>query len=332
MKGLVGGLSFATAILSLIALWAAVSAGEKKTQDVAKTATSAGNSPAITRLLAIPARRQWDDNAGYCGETCIQSLAMYYGTYISQYQVRAMIHADQRHELVISENGDEVLKNLRLTYQEWDSDRQPAPQYRAYLAWTKQQLRDGHPVIGTAYAKDETDPDYDHILPFIGFRSAHDAANYYDDDELVLYDNYARSSFIRPFSTMAAARSEVTEGAGYACYIPRNVDYGCAVTGIVDPHHETVPVQLSIDRWDEPDVVAGENAVTLHATLTIESLVPGRAYSLLRYDDYRQVPDAAFLAKGGYAWKHGFTAKGATQTIADTFLSSACVIYRCVAD
>ena len=218
MKGLFGGLSFATATVSLILLRAAVSAGQTNTQYIADAATSAGTSPAITRLLAIPARRQWDDNAGYCGETCIQSFAMCYGTYISQYQVRAMIHADQRHELVISENGDVVLKNLRLTYQRWDNDRQPAPQHKDYLAWTKQQLRDGHPVIGTAYMKGETDPDYDHIVPFIGFQSSHDTANYYDDDNLIFYDNYARRRFIRPFRTMAASRSDVPKG-DYAYYI-----------------------------------------------------------------------------------------------------------------
>ena len=69
-----------------------------------------------------------------------------------------------------------MLDNLRLTYEPWDNDRQPRPQYQAYLAWTKQQLRDGHPVIGTAYMKGESDPDYDHILPFIGFQSSHDTS------------------------------------------------------------------------------------------------------------------------------------------------------------
>ena len=331
MKSLSHRLSLAMVIASLISFWAAFSAEKEKTPDVMDTAKSAGNSKAITRILAIPARQQWDDNEGYCGETCIQLFAMYYGAYISQYQVRAMINSDQRHELVISENGDVVLNNLHLTYEQWDYDNQATPQYRAYLAWTKQQLSDGHPVIGTAYMKGETDPDYDHILPFIGFQSSHDTTNYYDDDKLIFCDNYADSSFTRSFGTMYATRSSVAKGT-YDYYIPENVDYGCSITGIVDPHHETVPVQLSVDRSDEPDVVAGEEAVTMHATLTITSLASGTTYSLLRYDDYRKVPDAAFLDKGGYAWKRRFTATGTTQTIADTFMSNDCVIYRCVAN
>ncbi|MGO9107665.1 MAG: hypothetical protein ACLP9L_00400 [Thermoguttaceae bacterium] len=331
MKSLICRLSFVAAMVGLISLSAAFSADREKPQDVVDTAKSAGNSKSITKVLAIPARRQWHDNEGYCGETCIQSFAMYYGAYISQYQVRAMINSDQEHELVICENEDVVLKNLHMTYQQWDYDKQPTPQCKAYLAWTKQQLRDGHPVIGTAYMKGETDPDYDHILPFIGFQSSHDSTEYYDDDKLIFCDNYARSRFTRRFRTMDATRSDVAKGT-YAYYIPRSVDYGCSITGIVDSHHETAPVQLNVDRWDEPDVVAGEKPVMMHGTLTIKALAPGKVYSLLRYDDYHKVPHADFLAKGGYAWRHRFTATGTTQTVADTFMSNDCVIYRCVAD
>ena len=77
--------------------------------------------------------------------------------------------------------------------------------------------------------------------------------------------------------------------------------------------------ELSVDRWDEPDVVAGEKRCHHAWNVTITSLVPGKAYSLLKYDDYHKVPDADFLAKGGYAWKHEFNATGTTQTFADTF-------------
>ena len=331
MMGLICRLSVVTAALSLISFSAAYSADKEKSAGVVDTMKSAGNSKLITKILAIPARCQWHDNEGYCGETCIQSFAMYYGTYISQYRVRAMVNSDQQHELVIGENEDVVLTNLHMTYEQWDYDKQPTPQYKAYLAWTKRQLSDGHPVIGTAYMKEEDDPDFDHILPFIGFQSAHDTTNYHDDDKLIFYDNYARSSFTRPFRTMYATRPDVTKGS-YAYYIPQSVDYGCSVTGIVDPQHETAPVQLNVDRWDEPNMVAGEKPVTMHGTLTIRSLVSGKTYVLLKYDDYQKVPHAAFLAKAGYTWKHRFTATAAIQTVADTFMSNDCVIYRCLAD
>lgn len=110
MKGLLGRLSFVAAIVNLLWLLAAFSAEDEKAQDVADTPVSPGKPKVIRRILAIPARQQWDDNKGYCGETCIQSFAMYYGAYISQYQVRAMIDPDQKHELVISENGEVVFR------------------------------------------------------------------------------------------------------------------------------------------------------------------------------------------------------------------------------
>jgi hypothetical protein len=306
-------------------------ADKAKTPDVAPSLKPVNNPRQITKVLEIPPRRQWDDNEGYCGETCIQAFAMYYGTYVSQYQVRAMINSDQRHELVICQNEDVVLKNLRLTYQQWDYEKQPTPQCKNYLAWVKRQLSAGHPVIGTAYMKGESDPDYDHILPFIGFQSVHDASSYHDNDLLIFYDNYDHSRFTRPFRTLPAIRQEVAKGA-FAYYIPQDDDYGCAVTGIADRGHETAPVRLSVDRWDEPDVVAGEKAVVMHANLTVSSLAQGKSYSLLRYDDYHKVPDTAFLTKGGYTWRHKFTAASAVETSADTFMSNDCVIYRCVID
>jgi hypothetical protein len=330
MKSLVCRIPLVTVAVGLILLLILSMAEKERTRDSLGATGGAGKSNMVTKTLAIPARQQWDDNEGYCGETCVQSVAMYYGTYISQFQARAMINSDQKHELVISANEDLVLKNLRLTYQQWDHNGKATPQCKSYLAWTKQQLRDGYPVIGTVYMREETDPDFDHILPFIGFHSVHDMTNYYDDDELIFYDNYSRGSFIRLFSTMYATRSEATAGH-YAYYIPQGEDYGCAVTGIVDPHHETLPVQLSVDRWDEPDVVAGERPVTLHGTLAIHSLVSGRQYSLLRYDDYRKVPSSHFLANGGYVSNRAFTAANRAQTLADTFTSNDCVIYRCVA-
>jgi hypothetical protein len=41
--------------------------------------------------LNIPPRAQWDNNNGYCGECAIQQIALYYGSYISQYNARKII-------------------------------------------------------------------------------------------------------------------------------------------------------------------------------------------------------------------------------------------------
>jgi hypothetical protein len=319
---------FAIPILYLLSI---VSAPPKKEGDFVKTTATDGNSRPIAKILPISARRQWDENDGYCAETCIQTVAMYYGTYASQSRIRAMIDPNQQDEVLIGEDEDEIFDNLRLTYERWDNDDQPTPQYKSYLVWTKQQLSKGYPVIGTVFMRGESDPDYDHILPFIGFQSAHDATDYYDDDKLIFYDNHSRNQFSRPFSTVYGSRSQANEGS-YDYYIPEKFDYGCSIMGIADRQHETVPVQLSVDRWDEPDVVAGQKPVTLHGTLAIKFLVPGKKYSLLKYDDYHKVPKTEFLAKGGYAWRRQFTATSATQAFNDDFMSDGCVIYRCVAE
>lgn len=43
-------------------------------------------------------RLQWDENSGYCGEVSIQSIALFYGTYISQYRVKG--HLAQKHPVI----------------------------------------------------------------------------------------------------------------------------------------------------------------------------------------------------------------------------------------
>jgi hypothetical protein len=71
------------------------------------------------------------------------------------------------------------------------------------------------------------------------------------------------------------------------------------------------------------------------ATVTVSSLTIGRAYSLLRYDDYRLVPTnataAQFLASQ-FTHRTDFTATGPTFTFVDpaTFTSSGTTYYRAV--
>ena len=282
-----------------------------------------------TTHLAISARQQWDENNGYCGETSVQSFALYFGTYASQYRVRAFINPDQQSQLLIGVNEQTPLRALHLTFEQWNSEG-PSPQWRSYLAWVKRELQQGAPVIGTLYVKGMHDPDYDHIVPFIGFRSSLDTSRYHASDTLLFNDNYAAATLARTFTTLAATRRIANSGR-FTYSIPSRVDYGCAVTGIVDTLRETVPVRLQVDRSSEPDLIAGAQPVTLNATVNIRSLVPGKTYSLLRYDDPARVPDSGFLAQGGYTSARPFTATAATQTFTDRFLSNGVVTYRCVA-
>lgn len=282
-----------------------------------------------TTLLAIPPRQQWGEKNGYCGETSIQSFALYFGTYASQYRIRAFINPDQQSQLLIGVNEQTALRALHLKFEQWNSNS-PTPQSQNYLAWVKQRLQKGAPVIGTLYIKGMTDPDYDHIVPVIGFRSSFATSRYHASDTLLFNDNIASTTLARTFGTLAATRRGTNTGR-FTYAIPSRVDYGCAVTGIVDTLRETVPVRLQVDRSSEPNLIAGAPPVTLNATVNIQSLVPGKTYSLLRYDDPSRVPDSGFLAKGGYTSTRTFTATAATQAFTDRFLSNAVVTYRCVA-
>ena len=285
-----------------------------------------GREPASA--LDIPPREQWDNNGGYCGELVIQQIGLYYGTYVSQYQARAIVDPAQQVEIWVGYNDNVVLDALRMTYERWDQT-QATPQYRNYLVWTKQHIHNLHPVSIAVYYSGGEDTDYDHIVAAVDAQSS-DWSSWHGDDTLSFNDGYERTAFTQQFSELYDTRAMSHNGARFDYCVPQDVDYGTAVTGIRDDLGETVPVQLTLDRWNEPNVSQGERAVYLQATVTARSLVPGNSYVLLRYDDYRQVPTSNFLASQ-YSWSKSFTAAGTTYTYQDQIPSNGVSIYRCVA-
>ena len=277
--------------------------------------------------LDIPPRLQWDNNNGYCGECSIQQIALYYGAYISQYRARAIIDPTQQQDVWVPENSGPIFDALRLTYQAWDSSS-ATPQYQAYLVWAKGHLQQGHPVIIDVYVQGESDPDYDHIIPATGFTSV-DATTYHTNDTLIFNDNYAATHYTRTFGSLYDTRAMSGNGAAYEYCIPRDTDYGCAVTGIKDDSGTALPVSLKVDRWDEPNIPQGASPVQLNATIQMRSLTAGSQYALLRYDDYRNVPTSNYLSSA-FSAAMVFVATNSVQMLSDRFLSNTTVIYRCV--
>jgi hypothetical protein len=277
----------------------------------------------VSRQLDIPGRLQWDNANGYCGETSIQMIGLYFGNYISQNVCRTVAGG----ELLIADNDEAALDNLSFTHSEWDYN-QSTPQYQNYLVWVKQQLFNCHPVIITVYVQGMSDPDYDHIIPAIGF-SANDTSTFNNTDQLLFNDCYDSTYYTRTFQSMWDTRSMSGNGASYEYCIPKNVDYGCAVTGIKDIQQVTKPVQLSINRWDEPNVTLGESPVQLNATATISDLNIGSKYALLRYNNYTSVPSSNFNPLNADEVFY-FTAASLTKTYNDTFMSNTAVFYRCI--
>jgi hypothetical protein len=277
----------------------------------------------INVLLDIPGRLQWDNANGFCGETSIQMSALYYGNYICENITRTLAGG----ELLVAENDTTALRKLSLTYDEWDYN-QSTPQYQNYLVWAKKHLNNHHPVIITVYVKGSSDPDYDHIIPAIGF-SAASVNTYNDADDLIYLSCYDSLYFTRTFASIWDTRSMNGNGATYDYCIPKNVDYGVAVTGIKDVQNVTRPVHLDIDSWDEPNISLGASPKMLHATITIDSLTNGQQYALLRYNSYLNVPSSNFNPLTADAAKY-FTASGSTKMYTDSFMSNTATFYRCI--
>jgi hypothetical protein len=277
--------------------------------------------------LDIPPRRQWDNNNGYCGECSIQQCALYYGTYISQYNVREIIDPTQQQDVWAPDNSGPIFDVLRLHYVAWNSD-EATPQYQNYLVWTKSHLQQNQPVIIDVYVQGCDDPYYDHIIPATGFTSG-DTNTYHGTDTLVFNDNYSTTSFTRLFSTLNDTRAMEGNGAIYEYCIPTDTDFGCAVTGIEDSSGTALPVYLSVNLWNEPNISEGASPVQMNATIQVSALKTGTAYVLLRYNDYHNVPTNNYLSSA-YNTATTFVATNSTQTLYDSFMSNGTVIYRCV--
>lgn len=277
----------------------------------------------ISVLLNIPGRLQWDNANGYCGETSIQMSALYYGNYICEDVCRTVAGG----ELLVAGNDVTALNAFSFTYEEWDYN-QATPQYQNYLVWTKQHLNNRHPVIITVFVLGMSDPDYDHIIPAIGF-NATNVNTFNGADELMFNDCYDSIYYTRTFASVWDTRSMSGNGATNEYCIPKNVDYGIAVTGIKDVQHVTKPVHLSIDSWDEPNISLGENPKVLHATITADSLTAGQKYALLRYNNYLNVPSSNFNPLTADSAIY-FTASSATESFTNSFMSNTAVFYRCI--
>jgi hypothetical protein len=277
--------------------------------------------------LDIPPRRQWDNNNGYCGETSIQQGALHFGAYISQYRAREIIDPTQQQDVWVPENSGPIFDALRLTCEAWDSNL-PTPQYQAYLVWAKSHLQQGHPVIIDVFVQGESDPAYDHIMIASGFTSV-DTTTYHAEDTLTFNDNYETTPYTRTFGSLWDTRAMSGNGAIYEYCVPRDTDYGCAMTGIKDSSGTALPVSMKVNRWNEPNISQGALPVTMMATVRVSAVTAGHSYALLRYDDYHDVPTNNYLSSA-FTTSTVFTATGTVHTLSDQFMSDAIVIYRCV--
>lgn len=302
----------------------------------------------------IPPRFEWDNNDGYCGEVSLISAGLYYGQYVSQYDVRAMISngkPQNRCQLLVGINDSPAIAKMHLNALTWNT--QAEEDTDQFVAWIKQNVVKGYPVYIGVYMNQylfygDTNPnagdlDYDHIVPVYGFTSYYPLTdpNYFGTDIFYFSDNglwkhqYLFSSNANDFqSTRAEANAE--DGLVYS--LPNTAsNYGTAITGIKDLNRDTLPVRIDTNvNYEKPEIKEGSDQrpapMPLELTITISKLQPGVLYHLYRYNHFDAVPDSNFNTHASNAYEHWQVSidSGSTFTMKETILSDEIAVYRAV--
>ena len=303
----------------------------------------------------LPPRIQWNANYGYCGETSFVSAGLYYGQYISQYDARAIASRNARQslessQLLLGVNDIAAAKAMHLTAVPKQATT------ASFLPWVKSNVVAGYPVaigvfmnqsrVGPATNLNAGDTEYDHIVTVTGITSTHPLtgpATYYADDVLTFTDNglwtpggLPQNTFSYPFATLPATRQQANAKTGPVYSLKNGINYGIAITGIIDLNRETVPVRLTTSTNAEtPAMVNGSStrpaAKPVTLTITVSGLTPGKTYNLYRYTSMAAVPDSNFNAnspKAAQKWK--IVATGTTYTMTQTIMSNETAAYRAV--
>lgn len=123
-------------------------------------------------------------------------LALYYGAWISQHLVRRVNKGEYLLQPLSADDWRaplETLTRFHFTYNEWDWQGTPQPQFRPFCHWMKQSLLREHPVMFGIFLPDCEFDDYDHIVPAVGIR--YRTKDEYDsEDVLICYDMYSKES------------------------------------------------------------------------------------------------------------------------------------------
>jgi hypothetical protein len=304
-------------------------------------------SPSRTKL-DVPPRLQWMANYGYCGETSMISAGLYYGQYVSQYKARnaasdGVPQSRRGSQLLLGVNDTHAAAALHLNALEWNTAAEKNT--NAFLAWVRDNVELGYPVTIGVYTNEYRfygktapragDPSYDHIVPVTAV--AADSLTFSDNG---LWDPSGppRYLFSYGFAAFQKSRTEANAHRGPIYSLSNNgSNYGIAITGVMDPEHETVPVRLTTSVNDElPAMRNGSNVRpkprNLVLTITVSGLKPGVGYRLYRYDRLVDVPDAGFNAFGAKAARHWDVqiSSGTTYTLSERMASNAVAVYRAV--
>lgn len=275
-----------------------------------------------TYTLSVPPRLQYDANGGFCGEVSIQQLALRFGAWVPQ----AVARGAGGGELLLGVNYGAALTALRLKYENFGGAG-----YSAFITWAKARLVKGVGVVSVAFVKGLTDPDYDHIMPIVGWETATGPAGGYDGtDVVVLNTGYDIASVRRTVSGYSCSRSTATYTINQAGCVPKATTWGTALTGPAYAN-ATGPATALAFTTPAAEPGLGKPGVVFNATLTTTGLVAGLKYRLYRVTALSRVPSAPTRALAAQDLLTEFTATAAKRTQAVSFLSSTPAYFICVA-
>jgi hypothetical protein len=273
-------------------------------------------------LSKVTPRLQWSRDGGYCGETSIQTAALQYGIWVSQEEVRRLAGG----EVLLGVNAGRALRRLRLAFSEWTPRGKREPRLPAFLEWLTGEVRQGHPCMIGVYIAGEDFGEYDHIVPVMGIREiGTGSAGSRPETQLFLHTLFHPQGVWRKVSGLPASRSQCRAGWAEAGDIPERTPFGLAVTGSRDA--APYPVQLRVDRADEPDPKRGQAPCGLRGTLRIGGLVKGARYIVERTD----MRPRSSLQSGKRKTAKSFVASASTWEWADPdpIPSNGTTLYRC---
>jgi hypothetical protein len=306
--------------------------------------------PALSygRMLDIPARQQWRANYGYCGEVSLIGAGLYYGQFTSQFEARRLAEPllpqnREDSQVLLGVNARRAATRMGLTAEEWHgSTERGLPEL---LAWARAMLERGYPVAIGVYMNQRLfygkrnpsagDSEYDHIVTVTGL-----------DDETLTFTDHGLwapegepTPYVFHYPVHSLARTRAGANRAREVYSlsrdGRNL-YALALTGVRDTGHATLPVRVTTDRSEEPDLEDGATepprGTPVRLTVTVSGLRPGKRYKLYRYDRFARVPRSRFNALAARAAKQWDirVAKGSRFRLRETLDSGATAIYRAV--
>jgi hypothetical protein len=264
-------------------------------------------------------RLQWNANFGYCGETSFISAGMRFGQYASQWTARSLAspqvpQTQGSSQLLLGNNDLAAARRMRLNAVAFDTGNRDTP--ARFLAWVKNRFVRGDVVIigvnNNVRILGEPIPgqigSYDHIVPVLGIGESAPS------DTITISDNGLHNvgptypfRYTYRFADFPLSRRAANMWGGpiYSLALGSH-HYGTAVTGIVDPNGETIPVSLTSSSdgeglQNQSRLVSPPPASRIRLTAHVRIPDVTRSYTVYMYDTFSKVPTSDFAAQSAKA-------------------------------